>query len=76
MPARLFGPASMIWLRSLVDWWRMALLLVENHGFNIKPWKIMFLLNGIVTIIAGLIFFALVPDNQLSAWWLSKKDRV
>lgn len=37
----------------------------EKHGFNIKPWKIIFLLNGLQTIVASFIFLAIVPDNQL-----------
>ena len=48
----------------------------ELHGFTIKPWKIMFLFTGLLTVVAGLVFLAIVPDNQLNAWWLSKGDRV
>ena len=48
----------------------------ELHGFSIKPWKIMFLLTGLLTVVVGFIFLFIVPDNQLNAWWLSKSDRV
>jgi len=48
----------------------------DLHGFSVAPWKIVFLLTGCMTILAGFIFLVIMPDNQLNAWWLSKRDRV
>ena len=46
------------------------------HGFTMAPWKIVFLLTGLLTAILGFVFLLLIPDNQLNAWWLSPKDRI
>ncbi|KAK3698798.1 Allantoate permease [Vermiconidia calcicola] len=43
---------------------------------SIAPWKIVFLLWGLVTAAAGVVFLFVVPDNQLNARWLSKEDRI
>jgi ACS family allantoate permease-like MFS transporter len=48
----------------------------EKYGSLIAPWKIIFLVTGLLTIALGLVFLWLVPDNQLNARWLSKEDRV
>jgi ACS family allantoate permease-like MFS transporter len=45
------------------------------HPAAIAPWKIIFLLIGLLTVCVGIIFLLVVPDNQLNAWWLSKDDR-
>lgn len=39
------------------------------------PWKIVFLLYGLLTIAVGIVFLFLMPDNQLNARWLSPNDR-
>jgi hypothetical protein len=31
--------------------------------------------TGLVTIVVGVIFLWIIPDNQLNARWLSRKDR-
>jgi MFS transporter, ACS family, allantoate permease len=46
------------------------------HGFTVAPWKIIYLFTGLLTIVLGIIFLILMPDNQLNAWWLSPEDRV
>ncbi|KAJ5473567.1 hypothetical protein N7475_003133 [Penicillium sp. IBT 31633x] len=48
----------------------------EKHGSAIEPWKIVFLVTGLLTLCLGLIFLWIVPDNQLNARWLSEEDRV
>lgn len=48
----------------------------RKHGFAIAPWKIVFLLTGLLTVCLGIVFFFVVPDNQLNARWLSQTDRV
>lgn len=46
------------------------------HGSTIEPWKIVFLVTGLLTIVLGAIFLWIVPDSQLNARWLKKEDRV
>jgi ACS family allantoate permease-like MFS transporter len=48
----------------------------QKHGSSIAPWKIVFLFTGVLTILLGLVFYWIVPDNQLNARWLKKEDRV
>ncbi|KAF2753786.1 membrane transporter [Pseudovirgaria hyperparasitica] len=48
----------------------------ERHGTVLEPWRIVFLLTGCLTIVMGIAFLIIMPDNQMNAWWLSKEDRV
>ena len=45
------------------------------HGSSIAPWKIVFLVTGLLTAVMGCLFLIFIPDNQLNARWLSKPDR-
>ena len=47
----------------------------DIHGSAISPWKTIFLVNGLLTAAIGVIFLFVMPDNQLNARWLSKRDR-
>ncbi|KAJ5287006.1 hypothetical protein N7478_002692 [Penicillium angulare] len=47
-----------------------------KHGSSIEPWKIIFLVTGLLTIVLGVVFLWIVPDSQLNARWLSKEDRI
>jgi len=46
------------------------------HGSAIEPWKIVFLVNGLLTAVLGFVFLYVMPDNQLNARWLKKSDRI
>lgn len=48
----------------------------EKHGSSIEPWKIVFLVTGLLTICLGVVFLWIVPDNQLNARWLNEEDRI
>ena len=47
----------------------------DIHGSSIAAWKIIFLVNGLLTAALGVVFLLVMPDNQLNARWLSKGDR-
>ncbi|KAJ5151108.1 transporter [Penicillium canariense] len=47
-----------------------------KYGSSIAPWKIIFLVTGLLTVALGVIFLWVVPDNQLNARWLKKEDRL
>jgi MFS transporter, ACS family, allantoate permease len=49
---------------------------VNANGASLAPWKIVFLVNGCLTAVLGLVFWYIIPDNQLNARWLSPRDRV
>lgn len=46
------------------------------HGSKIAPWKALFIATGLLTSAMGVLFLLFMPDNQLNAKWLSKRDRV
>ena len=48
---------------------------MDIHGAAIAPWKIVFLVTGLLTMTIGVIFLFVMPDNQLNARWLSMDDR-
>lgn len=47
----------------------------DKHCFALKPWKIVFLLTGLLTVVMGFVYLAIVPDNQGNAWWLTREEQ-
>ncbi|KAF2102184.1 membrane transporter [Rhizodiscina lignyota] len=45
-------------------------------GSAIAPWKIIFLVTGLLTIVMGVVFLFIIPDNQTKCRWLSPEDRL
>ncbi len=48
----------------------------RKTGTTIEPWKIVFLVTGLLTTALGVAFLWIVPDNQLNCRWLSKEDQL
>ena len=46
------------------------------HGSSIAPWKIVFLVTGLLTLAMGVLFLFIMPDNQLNAKFLTKEERI
>lgn len=46
-----------------------------KRDLALSAWKILFLVWGLVTVTVGLLFWFLMPDSPLSAWFLSKDER-
>lgn len=49
---------------------------VKASGGGLASWKIVFLVNGLLTAALGVVFYFIIPDNQLNAKWLKPKDRI
>ena len=49
---------------------------VAAHGSAISGWKIVFLVTGLLTVCMGVLFYFIVPDNQLNAWFLNQHERI
>lgn len=49
---------------------------VRKHGAALAGWRIVFLWTGLLTAAVGILFWWVVPDNQLNARFLKKGDRV
>lgn len=48
----------------------------KEHPVALAGWKIVFLVTGLLTIVMGIIFLFVVPDNQMNCRWLTKEDRI
>jgi ACS family allantoate permease-like MFS transporter len=48
----------------------------RKTGTIIEPWKIIFLVTGLLTMSVGFLFLWIMPDNQLNCRWLSKEDQI
>lgn len=48
----------------------------ERGHFSVEAWKVLYILTGLLTVGLGIVFFIVVPDNQLKARWLSEEDRI
>jgi ACS family allantoate permease-like MFS transporter len=48
----------------------------RKTGTIIEPWKIVFLVTGLLTTCIGVLFLYIMPDNQMNCRWLSKEDRI
>ena len=48
----------------------------RKSGTAIEPWRIIFLVFGLLTAVLGVVFWFVIPDNQLNARWLKPRDRV
>ncbi|KAF9630767.1 putative mfs allantoate protein [Lasiodiplodia theobromae] len=46
------------------------------HGSSIAPWKIVFLVTGLLTAVVGIVFLFVMPDSQLNCRWLTKEERL
>lgn len=49
---------------------------VKKHGSSVEPWKIIFLLIGLITAAVGCVFLYFMPDNQLNAKFLTPEERL
>jgi len=48
----------------------------KKHNWSIEPWKVVFLLIGLLTAAVGCIFLYFMPDNQLNARFLTPEERI
>jgi len=49
---------------------------LQQQGSSIEPWKVVFLLIGLITAAFGCIFLYFMPDNQLNAKFLTPEERL
>ena len=48
----------------------------KAHPASLAGWRIVFLFTGCLTAALGVIFWFVMPDNQLNARWLKPRDRI
>lgn len=54
----------------------IAYNVYENrHDLPVMPWKILFIVSGVLTIFAGLLILYYIPDSPAKAWFLNYDDK-
>ncbi|KAK6352709.1 hypothetical protein TWF696_004712 [Orbilia brochopaga] len=48
---------------------------IRIHGSEIASWKVIFLTLGLLTAAVGVLFWFIMPDNQLNAKFLTSEER-
>lgn len=48
----------------------------HQDSYSLDAWKICFLVNGLMTVIWGIVFFFYVPDSPAKAWFLSDTEKL
>ncbi|ETN40996.1 uncharacterized protein HMPREF1541_02928 [Cyphellophora europaea CBS 101466] len=47
----------------------------RNNSITFAPWKVVFIISGIITVFFGAAMLYFVPDSPLDAKWLNEEDR-
>lgn len=47
----------------------------ENHTLPIAGWRLLFIIMGVITIFAAIVFWLHIPDSPPQAWFLSEKEK-
>ncbi|KAH8653175.1 membrane transporter [Tricladium varicosporioides] len=48
----------------------------QNNNLTMAPWRIMFIVCGVLTSITGIIFYFLMPSGPETAWFLTPEERI
>lgn len=48
------------------------------HGakYNIAPWKVVFIVTGLMTIVVGFLLLIHIPDDPSKAWFLTPEEKL
>lgn len=47
----------------------------DRESFSLAPWKLIFIINGVLTIALGLIIPWHIPNKPTSAWFLNDREK-
>ncbi|CAI7619475.1 unnamed protein product [Penicillium manginii] len=47
----------------------------KNTSLTIAPWRVLFLICGALTVVAGIGFFLLMPSGPKDAWFLTAREK-
>nr|AAV91786.1 hypothetical protein [Penicillium canescens] len=47
----------------------------KNTSLSIAPWRVLFIICGAITVLAGVGFFILMPNGPKDAWFLNARER-
>ncbi|KAG7796493.1 hypothetical protein KL929_003000 [Ogataea haglerorum] len=51
-------------------------IAIRADQFSIQPWKILFIVVGLISLTTGIIVFIHIPNTPGEAWFLSKKEKL
>lgn len=51
-------------------------LFIRANIYSIPAWKIVFIINGCITIFVGILMIFILPDAPQKAWFLSKREKL
>lgn len=51
-------------------------LYTRSQSYSIAAWRIIFIINGCITVFIGFLTFFLLPDSPQKAWYLSKREKL
>ncbi|CCE85926.1 Piso0_005566 [Millerozyma farinosa CBS 7064] len=51
-------------------------LSVHQDSYSIIPWKILFIVTGLMTIVVGILFTLQIPDLPTKAWFLTEREKI
>lgn len=46
------------------------------HGYNIEPWKVLFIVTGLMTVVVGILFVLHIPDDPSKAWFMTPEEKL
>ncbi|KAJ5098284.1 MFS general substrate transporter [Penicillium argentinense] len=47
----------------------------KNNSLSIAPWRVLFIICGALTVVAGIGFFLLMPSGPKNAWFLTPREK-
>lgn len=47
----------------------------KNTSLTIAPWRVLFIICGALTVVAGVGFFLLMPNGPKNAWFLNSREK-
>lgn len=47
----------------------------KSSGASLAPWRVLFIICGALTLAAGVVFYALMPNGPKDAWFLNERQK-
>lgn len=49
--------------------------IAKNTSLSLAPWRVLFLICGAMTMVAGAVFYFLMPNGPRDAWFLNERQK-
>ncbi|KAJ4133455.1 hypothetical protein NW768_005041 [Fusarium equiseti] len=53
----------------------LLMFVLGDVDIGIGSWRVMFLVFGGLTVLSGILFIIIIPENTATAWFLNKRER-